>query len=136
LTTTYFLNLIAGNVFKSKTNPAIPTAYYLGVSTTAPALDGTGFTEPSGGGYARVNITSALGAPVNGLITNSAVVSFAESTVAWSTTAAPTAYYGIFDASTSGNLLCYGELDPTRVIDAATALAFKVGEIKLQVKNP
>lgn len=43
---------IADSQFGSGT----PTNWYLGLSTTTPADDGTGFTEPIGGSYARVLI--------------------------------------------------------------------------------
>lgn len=36
MNTKYFLNLVAGNVFRSKETPAIPTKYYIGLSKTEP----------------------------------------------------------------------------------------------------
>ena len=62
MNTTYFMNQVMGNVFKSKTSPALPTAYWLGFSKTAPTVSGTGASEPgtAGTGYARVNITSSF----------------------------------------------------------------------------
>lgn len=35
-----------------------PTTWYIGLSTTPSNADGTGFTEPVGGGYARVAVTN------------------------------------------------------------------------------
>ena len=71
MNTTYFLNLVSGNVFGSKKTPALPEKYYLGLSSAAPALDGSGVVEPGGGaGYARVELTS-LSAPVNGVVSAS-----------------------------------------------------------------
>lgn len=59
MNTTYFLNLVSGNVFGSQKTPAIPTKYYLGLSSAAPNLDGSGVVEPEEGtGYARVELTS------------------------------------------------------------------------------
>lgn len=46
MNTTYFLNLAAGNIFQTKTTPAIPTKLYVGLSTTAPNINGTGVNEP------------------------------------------------------------------------------------------
>ena len=40
MNTTYFLNLVSGNVFGSKKTPALPEKYYLGLSSAAPALTG------------------------------------------------------------------------------------------------
>ena len=71
MTTTYFLNLAAGNLLRTKTDPAIPDTYYIGLSSTLPNVDGSGATEPSmdGTGYARVALNS-LSEPINGTITN------------------------------------------------------------------
>jgi hypothetical protein len=132
LTTTYFLNLIAGNVFKSKTSPGIPTAYYIALSTTTPTVAGGSITEPSGGAYARVNITSLISQPSGGEVSNTSVVSFPESTAAWGTVT----YYVIFDAATGGNALCYGALSASVTVVANTTISFKTGEIKLTVRNP
>ena len=32
MNTTYFLNCVAGNLFHTKNNPAIPAEYYIGLS--------------------------------------------------------------------------------------------------------
>lgn len=62
MNTTYFLNLVSGNVFGSKKTPALPEKYYLGLSSAVPALDGSGVVEPGeGAGYARVELTSWTG---------------------------------------------------------------------------
>ena len=39
-----------------KATLTVPDTLHVGLSTTAPNPDGTGFTEPSGGGYARVAV--------------------------------------------------------------------------------
>lgn len=131
MNTTYFLNLVAGNVFKTKTNPAIPSRLYLGFSKTTPNLAGGNVTEPSGNGYARVPL-SALGTPTNGLVSNTAQVEFAESTAAWGTLT----HYVVYDALTGGNLLMYGALTSTRTVEGNTVMLFKIGELKLSVVNP
>ena len=46
MNTTYFLNCAAGNIFNTKTSPALPKTYYIGLSTSAPAINGTGFLSP------------------------------------------------------------------------------------------
>ncbi len=131
MNTTYFLNLVAGNVFKTKTNPAIPSKMYIGFSKTAPNLAGGNVTEPTGSGYARVALNS-LGAPTNGLVSNTAQVEFAESTAAWGTLT----HYVIYDAATGGNLLMYGPLTSSRTVESQTIMLFKIGELKLSVVNP
>ena len=130
MNTTYFLNLVSGNVFGSKKTPALPEKYYLG--SAAPALDGSGVVEPGGGaGYARVELTS-LSAPVNGVVTNNAAIDFAESTSEWGTMT----HFVVYDALTGGNLLMYGELSASRRVEAATIMTIKLGSLNLSVVNP
>ena len=71
MNTTYFLNLVAGNVFGTKKTPAIPSNYYLGLSRTEPNVSGGNVSEPAAsGGYARIKLTN-LSQPSNGVVTNS-----------------------------------------------------------------
>lgn len=132
MNTTYFLNLVSGNVFGSQKTPAVPTKYYLGLSSAAPSLDGSGVVEPGEGtGYARVELTS-LSAPLNGVVTNTAAIDFAESTAEWGTMT----HFVIYDALTEGNLLMYGELSASRKVEAATIMTIKLGSLNLSVVNP
>jgi hypothetical protein len=137
MNTTHFLNRVMGNLFRSQTNPALPTQYWLGLSSTAPAIGGTGVTEPSttGTGYARVQLTT-LSTPTNGAVKNTAVVTFAKSLTAWSTTANPTTHYVIYDAATGGNLLIYGALDASRVVEPNTIFMFEAETLVLSLENP
>jgi hypothetical protein len=132
MNTTYFMNLIMGNVFRSKTTPSIPTNYYIGLSKTAPTLSGTNVTEPSDSAYARVNITSSLSVPTNGVITNSSNITFGESLVDWGVIT----HYCIFDNSTGGNLLVYGQFSSSRTIEVNTVATVKSGELAIEIENP
>ncbi len=132
MNTTYFLNCVAGNVFKTKENPALPTEYYIGLSSTAPNVNGSGVTEPAAAaGYARVKL-SDLSAPTNGVVSNTADINFAESTASWGTVS----HFVIFDAQNDGNLLTYGALSTARSIEPATVMTIKGGYLKLFVQNP
>lgn len=134
MNTSYFLNLVAGNVFQTKQTPAIPTKYYIGLSTTAPAIGGTGVNEPSAdAGYARVELAS-LSEPVDGVVTNTAAINFDESTASWGNIT----HFVIFDSDAvdSGNLLMYGELSTPRSVEAATIMTIKEGYLKLSAQNP
>ena len=133
MTTTYFLNCIAGNVFATSANPQLPTKYYLGLSKTAPSLDGSNVTEPSKtAGYARVEITG-LSTPQNGVVSNTTPLVFNESTGSWGVVT----HYVIYDSQTvgGGNLLMYGELSTSRTIDAATTVNIQDGSLSLSVFN-
>lgn len=128
------MNLVAGNVFRSKEEPAIPAKYYLGLSTTAPDLDGQNVTEPAtDAGYARVELTT-LSAPTDGLVTNQQAVNFEESTNNWGTVT----HFVIFDAAeaNTGNLLMYGELTTPRTVETATIMTIKENYLELSVQNP
>ena len=128
------MNIVAGNVFRSKEESAIPAKYYLGLSTTAPDLDGQNVTEPAtDAGYARVELTT-LSAPTDGLVTNQQAVNFEESTNNWGTVT----HFVIFDAAeaNTGNLLMYGELTTPRTVETATIMTSKENYLKLSVQNP
>lgn len=134
MNTAYFLNCVAGNVFGTKDTPALPTTYYIGLSTTEPNTSGANVTEPSSdAGYARVQLTT-LSDPVNGVVSNESSVDFNESTSSWGTVT----HYVIYDSATvgSGNLLMYGELSTPRTVEAATVMTIRTGSLKLSAQNP
>lgn len=122
-----------GNPFGTKTTQAIPTTYYLGLSKTAPTISGMGVSEPSTSdtGYGRVSLAS-LSAPTNGTITNSAPVSFNESTSNLGTMT----HYVVYDAVTGGNLLFYGTLSISRTVEQDTVITVKAGELTITLSNP
>lgn len=132
MNTIYFLNQIMGNVFKTKTSPALPSGFYLGLSTTAPTPEGA-CTEPeaAGTGYSRVNITSLLDVPADGVVKNKSLISFPESTADWGTAT----HYVVYDASVGGNLLFYGELGNSRAIEANTIVTIKPNELTITLSN-
>lgn len=134
MNTTYFTNCVAGNLYGTKDDPAIPTSYYIGLSTTAPNIGGTNVTEPStSAGYARVQLTN-LRQPSAGVVTNQSAINFNESTSSWGTIT----HFVIYDSSVvgDGNLLMYGALTTPRVVDANTIMTIKENFLKLSVQNP
>ena len=90
-----------------------PTAWYVGLFTAAPSDTGGG-TEVTGNGYARVVTGTISGSGTATTFTNAAAIEFAAAsggnwgTIGWA---------GIFDASTSGNLLAWAPLTTSRVIN-------------------
>lgn len=111
-----------------------PATLYFALSTTSPDISGSSFTEPSSGAYARVGLTNNKtnwGTAASGILTNSTAVTFAESTASWGTIVA----VGMFDALTSGNLLWYDVLSPSRVVASATTVLFAIGSITVQFNN-
>lgn len=120
------------------TDPAYTPAatLYIGLSTSAPAEGGTGITEPSGNGYARVATTAAdwsaatAGDPSSK--TNTAVKSFPAATGSWGTVT----HFFIADASTAGNILVFDALTASKTIGAGDTASFAVGALKVQLGDP
>lgn len=131
MTTQLFLNIVAGNVYGTETTTALPSQYFIGLSTTAPTITGTNVSEPSGAGYARVELT-ALSKPSGGVITNTNSIDFHESTASWGTVT----HFVIYDALTGGNLLQYGPLSTPRSIEPATIMSIPANYLNLSVQNP
>lgn len=134
MNTTYFLNLAAGNLFGTKTTPNIPRNYYIGLSTSAPNINGTNVHEPSSdAGYARVQLTM-LSEPSTGVVTNTQAINFNESTASWGTIT----HFVIYDSGVvgGGNLLMYGMLSTPRSVEAATIMTIKEGYLNLSTQNP
>ena len=101
-----------------------PTNIYVSLHTADPTDAGTG-TEVSGGSYARTAVT--MGAPTNGSGTNSADVQFPQATGDWGTVT----HIGIWDATTSGNMLFHTPLDASKNI--TTGDVFKIASGSLTV---
>lgn len=131
MNTTYFLNCVAGNLFHTKNTPALPAEYYIGLSTTAPNINGTNVTEPaSSAGYTRIKL-DMLSEPSSGVVINQSNIDFNESTASWGTVT----HFVIFDALNGGNLLQYGSLSTPRSVETATIMTIKSGYLNLSVQN-
>lgn len=132
MNTTYFLNQVMGNLFKTKETPALPREYYIGLSSTAPNISGGNVTEPlSNSGYKRVKLEN-LSEPADGVITNEQAISFDESTANWGTMS----HFVIYDALEAGNLLMYDTLSTPRNVEAATIVTIKANSLTLTLSNP
>lgn len=132
MNTTYFLNQVMGNLFKTKETPALPSEYYIGLSSTAPNISGGNVTEPlSNSGYKRVKLEN-LSEPDDGVITNEQAISFDESTSNWGTMT----HFVIYDQLEGGNLLMYDNLSTARNVEAATIVTIKANSLTLTLSNP
>mgnify|MGYP006908242532 FL=1 len=86
-----------------------PTSWYVGLFTADPTDTGSGATEISGNGYARVSASFTVS---GNAATTSAAVEFAAATGSWGTIS----HIGIFDASTGGNLIAHSALTASKAI--------------------
>lgn len=131
MTTTYFKNLIMDNLWKTGTDLSpLPASFYLGYSTTAPAADGTGVSEPAAAtGYARMPLADTLGKSANGVVSNSVQINMPETTA----NQGVATHYVVFDAAQNGALLCGGALEKTRIMEENASLIFKPGTITISL---
>jgi len=116
-----------------------PANVYIGLSSTAPAEDGTNVTEPSTGSYARVTVVNNGAAWNSATVAdpsvkdNAAEIAFPESTAAWLASASLT-HFVIYDAATAGNYIGGGALTTARTVDAAgITLKFAAGELNIEL---
>lgn len=103
-----------------------PTTTYVGLFTTAPSDSNPG-TEVSGGSYARqaLSVTTAT----EGIVTSSADITFPQATASWGTIS----HIGIFDASSSGNMLMYTALTSSKTIDQGDILKISTGSLTVSL---
>ncbi len=119
----YLENAMINAVLRNTSYTSVATIY-VGLHTADPTDAGTG-TEVSGGSYARTAVT--FGSPSNGVTTNSAAVEFPQATGSWGTVS----HIGIWDASSTGNLLFHTALDTSKTIE--TGDIFKIASGSLSV---
>lgn len=127
---------LLGHLFGNRTF-TVPTNIYVGLSTTACNVDGTGITEVSGGGYARVaipNNSTNWTTPASKQVKNVNTVTFNTATANWNTyVASGGILYAVFFESasgTSGNLI--GFCDVTyKFIQSGSTLIIKPNQLTL-----
>lgn len=122
-----------------------PATWYVGLFTAAPSDTGGG-TEVSGGSYARVAVTASLAnfagtqsagsttasSGTGGTSSNNGAITFPAPTASWGTVT----HFGLFDASTSGNLWIWGALNASKTINNGDAApSFAAGSLTVQIDN-
>jgi hypothetical protein len=123
------------------TDPAYtpPATMFIGLSSTTPTEAGANFTEPSTGAYARVSTAAADWNAASGTApatkTNSAVKTFPTATADWAAGSNLT-YFGLFDASTAGNLLAFGALTTPKPVLNGDTPSFAAGALILELGDP
>ena len=99
-----------------------PSQAYLGLAVASFNDDASG-SEITGNNYARVaaNFDAASG----GTTDNTAAIEFAAATGTWGTIS----HFGIFDASSGGNLLIHGAFEVAKVIASGDILKISAGDL-------
>ena len=119
-----YLELKVLDHFLGTASTSAPSAVYLALFTSDPTDAGSG-TEVSGNGYSRQAITFASAS--SGSASSSSAEEFTASGGAFGTVT----HFGIFDASTSGNLLYHGALTASKTIADGDTLRFASGNITI-----
>jgi hypothetical protein len=106
---------------------------YMGLFTSDPTDSASG-TEVAGNGYARVQIDNKMAAATTG-VDNSTIVNNADITFPTATGGAfgTVTHIGIFDASTSGNLLAHGILTEEKIISDGDTFEIKSGSLVISI---
>lgn len=135
----YLENSLVDQLFRGQSAPTTSTLY-VGLLTAAPN-DAGGGTEVSGGSYARVAVTSSLAnwagtqsagsttasSGTGGQTSNNAAITFPTPTAGWGTVT----HFGIYDASSGGNLLFYGQLTIAKTINEADTVTFPAASLSI-----
>jgi hypothetical protein len=137
--TNYAEASVLNNIFFNQTTAG--GARYLALSTTSVQEDGSGLTEPSGAGYARIDIsTGAVGfAPgydstetgwsTGYTFSNVLPLSFAAATGSWGTIED----WAIIDSSSGGNILAYGSLATSTAVNTTDLVTIPAYSIDISV---
>lgn len=122
-----------------------PTNLYVGLFTANPT-DAGGGTEVTGGSYARVTVASSLtnwagtqaaastvaSSGTSGTTSNNGAITFPAPTANWGTITG----FGIFDATSGGNLLLWGALTTSKTVNNGDAApAFSAASLSIQIDN-
>lgn len=123
-----FSNYLAGEILDdvfSGNAYTPPGTFYLALYTSAPTASGGG-TELSGNGYARQTVAFTTTAQQS---SNTAGVEFPTATADWGTIVA----VGVFDSSSSGNLLAFGNLTASKNIVSGDVLRIPAGDFDINL---
>jgi len=111
-------HVFGGNAYSA------PSTLHVALYTSAPSDTGGG-TEVSGGGYVRKTSTFNVSGTNPTTATNAAAIEYPTATANYGTVVA----VGIFDASSSGNLLAYANLTASKAVSTGDVFRFNAGDL-------
>lgn len=123
----YAEDKVLDHLFKN-TSYTSPTAYigYFNNSITDASVP----TEVSGNNYARVEISSKMGSSSSGTISNTSAITFPAASGGDHGVVTAIA---IFDASSSGNMIAYGDLTTSKTISDGDQLNIAIGNLQISI---
>ena len=110
--------------FTGTASTSAPSAVYLGLATGSIGDDASG-SELTGNNYSRKAITFASAS--SGSIASNSAVEFDPATGSWG----DVSHWGIFDASSSGNLLFHGSFTSAKTIASGDILKVASGSLTI-----
>lgn len=109
---------------------------YVALSSTTPSETGTNVTEPSGGGYARVETAAADWEAATdadpSVVANAETVVFAQATGTW-LTGSDLTHFALYDAATDGNFLGAGALNTAKPVLEDDIAEFAAGDLTISL---
>jgi len=122
----YWENKILDHIFGK--GSYTPPVIYVALSTADPTDDGSGFAEPSGNSYARLQTSASdWNAASSGSLDNASDITFGQATGSWGTIT----HFALFDAVTGGNMLAHGELSQPKAIGSSDTAKFEAGDLDI-----
>ena len=112
------------NYVFTTTSVTRPTAWYVWLFTADPTDTGSGATEISGNSYTRKAATFTVS---GNAATTSGAIEFTAATGSWGTIS----HIGIFDASSSGNLIAHSALSVSKAIGTGDVFRIPAGDIDI-----
>ena len=139
----YLENKLADHLFRTTTFSQ-PAELHVGLLTAAHSDTG-GCTEVSGGSYARVQLnpgdanwkgthasTSGASSGTGGTVSNAVAITFPAPSANWGSVT----HFGIYDASSGGNLLFWAALTTPKTVNSGDAApSFAVDALTVQIDN-
>jgi len=127
---TDFTEALALNWLLTSNTATRPTAWYVGLFTSATSDSGGG-TEVSGNGYARQAVSFTV-ATTGGVTkaANSATITFPTATATWGTIS----YIAIFNASSGGNMLFHGPVVTNKLIETDDSFQITAGNLTVELQ--
>lgn len=128
----YLENAVMNNILGQASMPSISNVYF--ALFTAGPSDAGGGTEVSGTDYARVNVANNTTnfptiSGTTGTKTNANAIAWPTAGGSWGTVT----HYGVFDASSGGNLLFHGSLASAKAIGTGDAFSVAAGDFTLSL---
>jgi hypothetical protein len=119
----YLETKILNHVLRNTAYTTPGTAVYVSLHTADPTDAGTG-TEVSGTAYARVQVT-AWDVPASRATQNTNAITWSAAGSNWGTVT----HIGIWDALTTGNMLFYGQLTPSKAVGTGATFSIGAGDL-------